>query len=47
MNPSRNLSIIQNSIFKDHIINDMVGIEVRGNGRSLKFKFKSEAYDLH
>ena len=35
MNPSKNLKMINNSVFRDHIINDSDGIEVRGNGRSL------------
>ena len=44
MNPSKNLKMINNSIFRDHIINDSDGIEVRGNGRSLKFKIKLDSY---
>ena len=47
MNPSKNLKMINNSIFRDHIINDSDGIEVRGNGRSLKFKIKSDSYIEH
>ena len=31
MNPSKNLNMIKNSIFKDHIVNDLDGIEVREN----------------
>ena len=39
--------MIQNSIFKDQIINDEDGVEVRGNGRSLKFKIKSDSWIEH
>ena len=31
MNPSKNLNMIKNSIFKDHIVNDSDGIKVREN----------------
>ena len=43
MNPSKNLKMIKNSTFRDHIINDSDDIEVRRNGRSLKFKINSDS----
>ena len=47
MNPIKNLNMNKNTIFKDHTVNDLDGIEVRGNSRSLKFKIKSGALIEH
>ena len=44
INPSRNLNMIQNSIFKDYVMNDADGIEVRDNCRSLKLKIKLDSW---